>query len=42
MINTNGTGFFKRFTKIRGKYPVEGVEIKRQDPKFNYKIKSDI
>ena len=23
-------------------YPVEGVEIKRQDPRFHYKIKSDI
>ena len=23
-------------------YPVEGVEIKRQDRKFHYKIKSDI
>ena len=25
MINTNGTGFFKRFTKIRGKYPVSSI-----------------
>jgi len=23
-------------------YPIEGIEIKRQDRKFNYKIKSDI
>jgi len=23
-------------------YPVEGIEIKRQDPRFHYKIKSDI
>lgn len=23
-------------------YPVDGIEIKRQDPKFHYKIKSDI
>jgi hypothetical protein len=25
MNNTNGTGFFKRFTKIKGKYPISSI-----------------